>query len=259
MVLGEHDFSKGTGLYTDMDAIRKDEIPDSTHSLYVDQWDWERVISKEERSLMFLKKIVRHIYSCIYDTKKYLLKKYPSLKHSLEKDVYFIHSEDLQKLYPSLSSKEREDRICKEHGTVFIIGIGFPLDDGKAHDLRATDYDDWSTEIKVKHKTYHGLNGDLLVYDPIYKKALELSSMGIRVSKEALLFQLREKKEMYKLKLDYHKRIVREELPLSIGGGIGQSRLCMFLLEKGHIGEVQSSVWPEEVFKEAKRRGIPLL
>ncbi len=242
-----------------MDAIRKDEIPDSTHSLYVDQWDWERVISKEERSLMFLKKIVRHIYSCIYDTKTYLKKKYPSLKHSLEKHVFFIHSEDLQKLYPSLSPKEREDKICKEHGTVFIIGIGYTLGDGKAHDLRATDYDDWSTEVKVKHKVYHGLNGDLLVYDQVSKKALELSSMGIRVSKDSLLFQLKEKKEMYKLKFDYHKRIIDSSLPLSIGGGIGQSRLCMFLLEKAHIAEVQSSVWPEEVYKKAKRRGIPLL
>ena len=242
-----------------MDAIRKDEMPDATHSLYVDQWDWERVIFKEEKSLMFLKKIVRHIYHCIYKTKKYINKKYPSLKHTLRKEVFFIHSQDLQDLYPYLSPKEREDKICKEHEVVFIIGIGHKLEDGKEHDIRATDYDDWSTKVKIKNKTYYGLNGDLLVYDHVSKRALELSSMGIRVCKDSLLFQLKEKKETYKLKFDYHKRIIQERLPLTIGGGIGQSRLCMFLLEKAHIGEVQSSVWPEEVYKDAKRRGVSLL
>lgn len=255
VILGDFKFPIGKGLYTDMDAIRKDEDVDSTHSVYVDQWDWEKVITKEQRNIKFLKKIVKQIYSSIYKTKKELNKKYPNLKQALPKEIQFIHSEDLQALYPKLTPKEREDKITEKYKAVFIIGIGRDLIDGKPHDIRATDYDDWSTIEKGKP----GLNGDILIWDSISKKSLELSSMGIRVNKESLLFQLEEKKEMHKLKLDYHKRIISNKLPLTIGGGIGQSRLCMFLLEKTHIGEVQSSVWPRNVIRGFKKRNISFL
>ena len=251
VTLGDFKFPVGKGLYTDMDAIRKDEDVDSTHSVYVDQWDWEKVITKEQRNIKFLKSIVRQIYSCIYKTKQKLNKKYKQLEYTIPREIQFIHSSDLQELYPKLTPKEREDKITEKYKAVFIIGIGEDLLDGKPHDIRATDYDDWSTIEKEKP----GLNGDILVWDNVSKKSLELSSMGIRVNKESLLFQLKEKKEMHKLKLDYHKRIISNKLPLTIGGGIGQSRLCMFLLEKSHIGEVQSSIWPEEIIDEFKEKG----
>lgn len=251
LMLGEFKFPVDKGLYTDMDAIRKDEDVDSTHSVYVDQWDWEKVITKEQRNIKFLKKIVKQIYSSIYNTKLKLNKKYKQLEYTIPKDIRFIHSADLEKLYPKLTSKERENKIAEKFGAVFIIGIGANLSDNKPHDIRATDYDDWSTLEKGKQ----GLNGDILVWDKVSSKALELSSMGIRVDKDALLFQLKEKNEIHKLKLDYHKKIISSKIPLSIGGGIGQSRLCMFLLEKAHIGEVQSSIWPEEVITEFKKKG----
>jgi len=255
VMLGDFNFPVGKGLYTDMDAIRKDEDVDSTHSVYVDQWDWEKVITKEQRNIKFLKKIVKQIYSSIYKTKQKLNKKYKKLEYTIPKDIQFIHSVDLQKLYPKLTPKEREDKITEKYSAVFIIGIGADLSDNKPHDIRATDYDDWSTLVKEKP----GLNGDILVWDKVSKKALELSSMGIRVDRDSLLFQLKEKNEMHKLKLDYHKRIIANKLPLTIGGGIGQSRLCMFLLEKEHIGEVQSSVWPEKTIRDYKKRSISFL
>jgi aspartate--ammonia ligase len=254
LILGEFKFPIGVGLYTDMDAIRKDEDVDSTHSVYVDQWDWEKVITKEQRNIKFLKKIVKQIYSSMYKTKLKLNKKYKQLEYTIPKDIHFIHSVDLQKLYPKLTPKEREDKITEQHGAVFIIGIGADLSDNKPHDIRATDYDDWSTIENGKP----GLNGDILVWDKVSGKALELSSMGIRVDKDALLFQLKEKNEIHKLKLDYHKKIISNKIPLSIGGGIGQSRLSMFILEKAHIGEVQSCVWPKGLITKFKNKGVIL-
>jgi len=235
------------GLYTDMNAIRRFEDLDNLHSLYVDQWDWERRLSSEERKLSTLKKVVKRIYKAFIKTYSVLIKKYPVLQSDLPKDIVFITTKELEAKYPNLSRKERENAICKECGSVFLIGIGGKLKDGQPHDSRAADYDDWK------------LNGDILLwYEPL-QIAFELSSMGIRVNKESLLKQLKAKKEEYKLKMPYHQQILNDELPLSIGGGIGQSRLCMYLLKKIHIGEVQSSYWPEEDIKEFKKYNVNLL
>jgi len=254
--LGKYDFKVGTGLYTDMDAIRKDEDISPIHSIYVDQWDWERVISKEERDLGFLKEIVQKIYSAILETEEIVEKEFPELKAGLPKEIKFIHAEDLEKMYPDLTPKEREHEITKKHGAVFLIGIGHTLQSGKPHDLRAADYDDWWTETGAGRR---GLNGDILVWDKIRGDALELSSMGIRVDKKSLLKQLEHSGLTARKDLEFHKGILEDKVPLTIGGGIGQSRLCMVLLQKAHIGEVQSSVWPEEVIEEFKERGIALL
>ncbi len=245
--LGKYGFKTGTGLYTDMDAIRKDEDISPIHSIYVDQWDWEKIITKEDRTLDFLKKTVTSIYSAILDTESVVAHKFPKLKVGLPKDIKFIHSEELEEIYPRLASKEREDKITKRYGAVFIIGIGHSLKSGQPHDLRAADYDDWS------------LNGDIIVWDRVRESALELSSMGIRVDKESLLKQLKHSGLMERKDLEFHKGILEDKIPLTIGGGIGQSRICMLLLQKAHIGEVQSSVWPEEVVKEFKAKGVPLL
>ena len=235
------------GLYTDMNAIRRFEELDNLHSLYVDQWDWERRLTKEERNLRTLKSVVRKIYKAFIKTYKKLIKQYPSLENNFSKEVTFITTKELEKLYPNLSRKERENAICKKYGTVFLMQIGNKLKDGEPHDARAADYDDWK------------LNGDILLwYEPL-QIAFELSSMGIRVNKDSLVKQLKAKKEEYKLEMPYHQSILKEELPLSIGGGIGQSRLCMFLLKKVHIGEVQSSYWPEEDIKEFKKYNVNLL
>ena len=235
------------GLYTDMNAIRRFEDLDNLHSLYVDQWDWEKRLTKEERKLGTLKKIVKRIYKAFTKTYNLLVKKYPILNNDLPKDITFVTTKELEAKYPNLSRKERENAICKEFGAVFLIGIGAKLKDGKTHDSRAADYDDWK------------LNGDILLwYEPL-QIAFELSSMGIRVNKESLLKQLKIKNEEYKLEMPYHQQIVNDELPLSIGGGIGQSRLCMYLLKKIHIGEVQSSYWPDEDIKEFKKYNVELL
>ena len=235
------------GLYTDMNAIRRFEELDNLHSLYVDQWDWERRLSKEERNLRTLKSVVKKIYKAFIKTYQKLIKEYPSLENDFSKEVTFITTKELEKLYPNLSRKERENAICKKYGTVFLMQIGNKLKDGEPHDARAADYDDWK------------LNGDILLwYEPL-QIAFELSSMGIRVDKDSLVKQLKAKKEEYKLDLPYHQSILKDELPLSIGGGIGQSRLCMFLLKKVHIGEVQSSYWPKEDIEEFKRHGVELL
>jgi len=230
-MLGKHPFKIHTGLYTDMDAIRKDEDVDETHSIYVDQWDWEQIITKKDRTLSYLKKIVRKIYSAIIETEKVLSRKFPKLKPRLPKKIHFIHSEELEETYPKLTPKQREDEIAKKYGAVFIIGIGYPLKSGKPHDLRASDYDDWATQTSEKTR---GLNGDIIVWDSIRKKSLELSSMGIRVDKKALLLQLKMTGQSYKRKLEFHKGIIEGTTPLTIGGGIGQSRLCMALLQKAH-------------------------
>ena len=235
------------GLYTDMNAIRRFEELDNLHSLYVDQWDWERRLTVEQRNVRTLKSVVKKIYKAFIKTYIKLVKQFPELENSFSKEVTFITTKELEKLYPNLSRKERENEICKKYGTVFLMQIGNKLKDGQPHDARAADYDDWK------------LNGDILLwYEPL-QIAFELSSMGIRVNKDSLVKQLKAKKEEYKLEMPYHQSILNETLPLSIGGGIGQSRLCMFLLKKVHIGEVQSSYWPEEDIKEFKKYNVNLL
>ena len=235
------------GLYTDMNAIRRFEDTDNLHSLYVDQWDWERRLLPEQRNVRTLKNTVKKIYKAFVKTHNKLVKAYPELAFDLPKSVTFITTKEIEKRYPSLDRKCRENAICKEFGAVFLMNIGGKLKDGEPHDARAADYDDWK------------LNGDILLwYEPL-QIAFELSSMGIRVNKESLLKQLKEKKEEYKINLTYHQMILNDELPLSIGGGIGQSRLCMFLLKKIHIGEVQSSYWPDEEIEEFKKYNVNLL
>lgn len=244
------------GLYTDMRALRPDEDFSEIHSIYVDQWDWEKVISEENRSLQYLKKIVNEIYAGIVASEVYITSKYSQLKTFLPKEIEFIHSEDLLALYPGLSPKERENAIVKEKGAVFLIGIGGVLADGKKHDGRAPDYDDWSTET-IEGK--RGLNGDILVWNPILEKSFELSSMGIRVSPQSLKQQLQIEGEEKRLELKWHTLLLNNKLPYTIGGGIGQSRLAMLLLQKKHIGEVQSSIWPTELIEELKLQNINLL
>lgn len=256
LTLADYNIEEGYGIYTDMNAIRSDEELGNLHSLYVDQWDWERTIRKEDRTIDFLKEIVCRIYAAMVRTEYLVYEMFPEIKPILPRDIFFIHSEELLQLYPTLSPKEREDEITKQYGAVFIIGIGGELSNGEKHDGRAPDYDDWTT---ITENGLNGLNGDLLVWNDILGRSFELSSMGIRVDKEALIRQLSlcgadEKKDLY-----FHQRLLNDELPLSIGGGIGQSRLCMFYLRKGHIGEIQASIWPEEMRKEALESGMPLI
>ena len=256
LTLADYDIEPGYGIYTDMNAIRADEKLGNLHSLYVDEWDWERVITAEDRTVDFLKNIVRRIYAAMLRTEFMVCETYPQIKPFLPENLFFIHAEELRQLYPDLTAKEREDRITREHGAVFIIGIGGKLGDGKEHDLRAPDYDDYST---MGENGLPGLNGDLLIWDSVIDRAVELSSMGIRVDKEALLHQLKisgkeERKELY-----FHRRLLEGTLPLSIGGGIGQSRLCMVYLRKAHIGEIQASIWPEEMRNECAENGMPLI
>lgn len=256
VTLAEYCIADGYGIYTDMNAIRAHEELDNLHSLYVDQWDWERVITAGERSVAFLKRIVRDIYSAILHTEFTLSECYPQLKPSLPEKIKFIHSEELRKLYPELSPKEREEAITKEYGAVFIIGIGNELGDGKPHDNRAPDYDDYTTP---NEEGFYGLNGDLMIWSDVLGKAMELSSMGIRVDREALLHQLEKSGKEERKELYFHRRMLAGELPLSIGGGIGQSRLCMLLLKKAHIGEIQSSIWPEEMRQQCREMNIPII
>ena len=256
MTLADHGIEPGYGIYTDMNAIRADEELGNLHSLYVDQWDWERVILSENRNLKFLKSIVRCIYAALLRTEFLVTERFPQLKPFLPQEVQFIHAEELRQRYPDLTPKERENEICREYGAVFIIGIGCPLGDGKPHDQRAPDYDDYST---VAENGLPGLNGDLLVWNTVLGRAFELSSMGIRVDHDALLRQLHDTGREDRLQLYFHKRLVEGTLPLSIGGGIGQSRLCMLYLRKAHIGEIQASIWPEAMRKECTEVGIPLI
>ena len=246
----------GRGIYTDMNALRPDEELDNIHSIYVDQWDWEKVISREMRTLDYLKKTVRRIYEAIKVTENKLYVEFPQIEPMLPEEIFFIHSEQLLKMYPDLSPKEREDAVVKEHKAVFIIGIGGCLSDGKPHDGRAADHDDWST---VNEDGFMGLNGDLLLWNPVLQSAFEVSSMGIRVDAEALDRQLELRGEKDKAGLLYHSMLLDGALPLTIGGGIGQSRLCMFLLRKAHIGEIQSSLWPEEMRERCLQAGIDLV
>lgn len=256
MALARYGFAEGTGLYTDMNAIRRDEILDNLHSIYVDQWDWERVISLKERNLDFLKDIVRKIYKVLKETEMVVYKKFPKLQPFLRDEISFVHSEELQERYPDLSPRDREDAITKEKGAVFVIGIGAKLADGKVHDGRAPDYDDWTTPTGEKTK---GLNGDIFVWNPVLAKGFEISSMGIRVDKEALLKQLEITGTVNRKELMWHKMLLDDKLPLSIGGGIGQSRLCMLILQKAHIGEVQCGVWPGDMVLACEEKNIFLL
>lgn len=256
MALADYQIAPGRGIYTDMNALRPDDTVDAIHSVYVDQWDWEKSIRFEDRNLDYLKKTVRDIFYAIKRTAFLLEELYPQLEDYLPEEITFIHSEDLLKQYPDLEPQEREKEAAKRYGAVFIIGIGASLEDGRPHSMRAPDYDDWSTET---WPGYHGLNGDIIVWDNVRKDSLELSSMGIRVDRIALLRQLdikgcQERKDLY-----WHKRLLAGEYPESIGGGIGQSRLCMFLLHKCHIGEVQASVWSDEDRAEAKEKGVYLI
>jgi len=256
LTLAEYDVEPGYGVYADMNAIRADEELDNLHSLYVDQWDWEAVITPEERNLDFLKRVVRRIYAAILRTEYLTCETYDQIKPFLPRDIHFIHSEDLLALYPDKTVKEREDLIAKKYGAVFIIGIGGKLANGEPHDGRAPDYDDWTTETGEGKR---GLNGDILIWYPVLGRAVELSSMGIRVDREALLRQLKLSGKEDRLQLYFHQKLVKGELPLSIGGGIGQSRLCMVLLHKGHVGEIQASIWPEQMIRECAQMGMPLI
>lgn len=247
VALDKYNFHVYKGLWTDMNAIRRDEHLDNLHSIYVDQWDWEKIIKDEDRNLEYLKQTVRNIAEAIYNTSLIIKKKYPQTKVNIKKDVYFITAQKLEDMYPNLSPKQRENEICKKHKTVFLIGIGDKLKSGKAHDFRAPDYDDWS------------LNGDLLYYHKTLDSALEISSMGIRVNPETLLVQLKKAKKEERINLDYHQMLLNNKLPQTIGGGIGQSRLCMLLLGCCHVGEVQSSVWAKEDIEECLKNGIRLL
>lgn len=254
--LGDLKLTKGFGIYTDMNAIRGDEELDNIHSLYVDQWDWEFVIDESCRNISFLKDTVKKIYRCLKRTEFFLYDRYPALEPKLPEDITFLYADDLQEEYPQLSSKERENLVAKKYGAVFLIGIGGKLKDGSIHDGRAPDYDDWITETPGGHC---GLNGDLLVWNDVLGSAFELSSMGIRVSPESLRRQLQERNCMERSQLFFHKKLLKGELPLSCGGGIGQSRLCMYFLQKAHIGETQVSIWPDDMIQNCKNANIFLL
>ena len=254
MALADHEIEPGYGIYTDMNAIRSDEELGNLHSLYVDQWDWELIMHDDERNLDFLKEIVSRIYAAIVRTEYMVYEMYSEFKPQLPKNIYFIHSEDLLQKYPNLTPKEREDKITQEKGAVFIIGIGCTLSNGEKHDGRAPDYDDWSTTANG----LPGLNGDILIWNEVLGRALEISSMGIRVNKEVLEKQLKEADAESRKSLYFHKRLLSNELPQTIGGGIGQSRLCLLFLRKAHIGEIQVSIWPDEMKKEAEKHGMYL-
>ncbi len=255
LTLADHQIEPGFGIYTDMNAIRSDEELGNLHSLYVDQWDWELVMDPSERNLDFLKEIVTRIYAAMVRTEYMVYEMYPQIRPVLPKKIEFIHSEDLLQRYPHLSAKEREDKITREYKAVFIIGIGGPLSDGEKHDNRAPDYDDWTTPVNG----YNGLNGDLMIWDDVLDRAMEISSMGIRVNPETMLKQLAATGTENRKELYFHKRLLNNELPQSIGGGIGQSRLCMFYMRKAHIGEIQASIWPEEMRREAMKSGMMLI
>ena len=245
--LKKYGFSHGEGLYTDMVAIRRDEDLDNIHSVYVDQWDWEKIISKEERSMETLKETVRTIYSVLRKTEKYMAVQYDYIEEILPKDIFFITTQELLDMYPDCTPKEREYKIVREKGAVFLMKVGKTLTNGERHDGRAPDYDDWE------------LNGDILVYYPVLDIALELSSMGIRVDEDALDRQLTEAGCDDRRELPFQKAILNKELPYTIGGGIGQSRICMFFLRKAHIGEVHVSLWPKEITDAAEAHGLQLL
>lgn len=247
MALKQYGFAYGEGLYTDMNAIRRDEETDNLHSIFVDQWDWEKIILQDERSVETLKATVRRVYSALRETEHYIADKYDYIKEILPKEISFVTTQELENMYPGDTPKEREHKIARLKGAVFIMQIGRALASGEPHDGRAPDYDDWQ------------LNGDIIVYYPVLDIALELSSMGIRVDEASLAAQLKTAGCEERAELPFQKAILNRELPYTVGGGIGQSRICMFFLRKAHIGEVQSSIWPEETIKQAQEKGIALL
>lgn len=257
LTLADYHIEPGYGIYTDMNAIRADEELGNLHSLYVDQWDWEQVITPEQRTVAFLKDIVIRIYAAMRRTEYMVCELYPQITPFMAPKVHFIHAEELLQMYPDKSAKERENLITQRYGTVFIIGIGGKLSNGEPHDLRAPDYDDWSTADT--QTGLPGLNGDLLVWNEVLGQAIELSSMGIRVDASSLTKQLQLTHKEERAELYFHKRLLEGSLPLSIGGGIGQSRLCMLYLKKAHIGEIQASIWPEEMRRECFRLGMNLI
>lgn len=256
MQLATLGFEPGYGLYTDMNAVRPDEMLDNTHSLYVDQWDWERVITPEQRNIEFLQKIVRRIYSTLKRAEHFVYEHFPMIRPELPEEITIIHSEDLLARYPGKSPKQREYELLRECGAAFIMGIGGELSDGTIHDGRAPDYDDWSS---MGENGKPGLNGDIFVWNPVLKMAFELSSMGIRVSPESLLRQLKIRSCPQRQELMWHRKLLANEMPLSIGGGIGQSRLCMYFLRKAHVGEIQASLWPQQMIEICRENNIPLL
>ncbi len=256
MMLADYEISNGYGIYTDMNALRPDEELDNLHSIYVDQWDWEKIIMPEERTLETLKDIVERIYAVMKRTEFIVYEHHPEILPTLPGKIKFIHTEELESMYPALSPKDREDKIAAEFGAVFIIGIGHDLPSGAPHDGRAPDYDDWSTETAAG---YRGLNGDIIVWNPVLERAFELSSMGIRVDRTSMLRQLKIQGKEERKDLFFHKRLLAGEFPESIGGGIGQSRLCMYFLRKAHIGEVQASLWPGQMVDHCKKSGIILM
>lgn len=255
MKLGEYRMPPGYGLYTDMNAIRADEDLDNTHSLYVDQWDWEQTITAEDRTLDFLRMTVEKIYGAMQAVERDVYRHYPHILPQLPEQITFIQAEDLLREYPGMEPKERENAVTEKYGAVFIIGIGAALSNGEKHDGRAPDYDDWSTETSPG---YFGLNGDILLWNPILGQAFEVSSMGVRVDKTALLRQLEIGNCLQRRSLLFHDALLNDRIPLSVGGGIGQSRLCMFYLRCAHIGEVQASIWPPEQVAECKNGGVIL-
>lgn len=245
--LKRYGFEYDEGLYTDMNAIRRDEDLDNLHSIYVDQWDWEKIIKKEERNTDTLQNIVKKIFNVFKQTEEYICGLYPSIPKNLPDEIFFVTSQELEDMYPNLSGKERENAICREKKAVFISSIGYPLLSGEKHDGRSPDYDDWT------------LNGDILFYYPVLDRAIEFSSMGIRVDEEALIKQLTFSDCLDRKNLPFHTQLLNGELPYTVGGGIGQSRICMFFLQKAHIGEVQASIWDEEMMELCKQNNIDLL
>ena len=256
LTLAEYRIPPGYGIYTDMNAIRPDEELDNIHSLYVDQWDWEAVMAPEDRTAAYLRRYVDGIYNVLLQTEYMVYEKYPAIRPILPEKITYIHAEELLQRYPGMTPKEREKVICRECGAVFVMGIGAALSDGMPHDGRAADYDDWST---VAENGLKGLNGDILLWNPVLECAFEISSMGIRVDAEALKRQLEIRGQQQHAELYFHRQLLAGSLPQSIGGGIGQSRLCMFFLRKGHIGEIQSSIWPDDMRAACKAHGMPLI
>ena len=256
MKLGAYDIAPGYGLYTDMNAIRTTEELDNLHSLYVDQWDWEQVITPAQRNLATLREVVKKIYAAIRETEEDVYQAFPHITPRLPKEIHFFQSEDMLHLFPGKTSWEREAAAARQYGAIFVVGIGAPLSNGQPHDGRAADYDDWSS---LNESGYPGLNGDIIVWDNILEVPFELSSMGIRVDATALRRQLEMRGQLDRLSLPFHRALMEGRLPQSIGGGIGQSRLCMYLLQKAHIGEVQASIWPEEQVRQCAQAGIMLM
>jgi len=256
MILADYGIAMNYGIYTDMNALRPDEELDNIHSIYVDQWDWERIMRFEDRNIEFLKNIVDGIYSVMKRTEFVVYENFPEITPLLPEKIHYMHSEDLYQEFPDLSPKERENKAAEKYGAVFIIGIGHDLSNGNPHDGRAPDYDDWSSDTENGNK---GLNGDIIIWNPLLESSFEISSMGIRVDKEAMLRQLKLQDKEERKELMFHRRLLNGEFPESIGGGIGQSRLCMYFLRKAHIGEVQASIWPGEMTEHCRRTGIILM